>query len=124
MNPHEQLKLCRKLLDPHYAGRSRASFKQRTLRLSKRNPYVVKFSRPGCGWCDAMEPAWKKAKATDRSGTKWVTVNVMRNSDIAEEMKILTVPTIIGFHGGRMTKYESEDRTTRALLAFARGLHG
>jgi len=55
---------------------------------------VIKFEAEWCGPCKAMAPVWNKV-AGDTEGVAFETVDIDDNPELAAQMQIRVVPTIV-----------------------------
>jgi thioredoxin 1 len=92
----------RKLLD----GRElpEGSFKQTVLESDV--PVLVDFGADWCGACRAMSPILDEFERSNPS-VKVVRVNVDKNRDLARQLKIRAIPTLMVFKNGNMTAQQT-----------------
>jgi phosphoadenosine phosphosulfate reductase len=76
---------------------------------------------PWCQFCQGMEDEYEKL-----AGMGGVTVSKFRGDEdrefVSAEFGVSSFPTINVFKGGKMTKYESEERSAEKIKAFADSL--
>merc|ERR1719460_2129508 len=81
---------------------------------------VVVVYAPWCQFCQAMEDEYEKLAAS--LAEKGITVAKYRGDEdrdfVSAEFDVKSFPTITAFKGGKMTKYDSEERSVDALTAF------
>ncbi|MCB1203367.1 MAG: thioredoxin family protein [Verrucomicrobiae bacterium] len=74
---------------------------------------ILKFEADWCGACKAMKPAFA-AVAKSTEGVRFETVNVDRQSSLAESYGVKLLPTIVavkdGREVGRLTGAQSEKK--------------
>jgi phosphoadenylyl-sulfate reductase (thioredoxin) len=75
---------------------------------------------PWCQFCQAMEDEYEKLAA--KLGAKGITVAKYRGDEdrdfVSAEFDVKSFPTITAFKGGKMTKYDSEERSVEKLTEF------
>ncbi len=62
-------------------------------------PCLVDFWAPGCGPCGAMEGDFAEASKRFAGAVRFARVNVQANEEVAEIMRIRSVPTLVAFRG-------------------------
>lgn len=62
-------------------------------------PCIVDFWAPGCGPCQAMEDDFTEASKQFAGKVRFVRVNTQSNEDVADIMRIRSVPTLVAFRG-------------------------
>lgn len=64
------------------------------------DPVVVEFWAPWCGPCRQMEPHLEAVSEQYADQVRTVRVNADENPDLARDLRILTIPTMIVYHHG------------------------
>lgn len=67
---------------------------------TSRLPLVVEFWAPWCGPCKVMAPALKEAGKKYEGKVKLVKINADESPELLRSLKVLSVPTIMGYRGG------------------------
>ncbi|MDC3293583.1 thioredoxin [Alphaproteobacteria bacterium] len=68
---------------------------------SAKMPIVVQFWAPWCGPCKQLGPLLEKVVAAAKGKVKMVRVNIDENQQIAQQMRVQSVPTVYGFFNGQ-----------------------
>jgi putative thioredoxin len=68
---------------------------------SATKPIVVQFWAPWCGPCKQLGPLLEKVVAAAKGKVKMVRLNIDENQQIAQQMKVQSVPTVYGFFNGQ-----------------------
>lgn len=75
---------------------------------------VVDFWAPWCGPCKMMEPAMAKLEEQFGNDIKFVKMNVDGNQEIAQQYKVMSVPSLVVFRNGqakeKVTGYYPEEK--------------
>ncbi|MBB1079314.1 thioredoxin [Limosilactobacillus sp. STM2_1] len=61
---------------------------------------IVDFWAPWCGPCKMMEPAMEKLEQRFGDKIKFVKMNVDGNQEIAQQYKVMSVPSLVLFRDG------------------------
>lgn len=61
---------------------------------------IVDFWAPWCGPCKMMEPVMEKLEQQFGDKIKFVKLNVDGNQDIAQQYKVLSIPSLVLFRNG------------------------
>lgn len=71
-------------------------------KISKQiRPIVIEFWAPWCHPCKAMAPFLSKAASKYQDKVDLIRINVDESPDIARSLRILAVPTMIGYSSGK-----------------------
>ena len=68
---------------------------------SAKMPIVVQFWAPWCGPCKQLGPLLEKVVAAAKGKVKMVRINIDENQQIAQQMRVQSVPTVYGFLNGQ-----------------------
>ena len=77
------------------------SFMADVVEASKETPVLVDFWAPWCGPCRQLGPALEKAVNAAKGKVKMVRINIDENQQIAQQMRVQSVPTVYGFFNGQ-----------------------
>ena len=64
-------------------------------------PIVVQFWAPWCGPCKQLGTLLEKVVAAAKGKVKMVRINIDENQQIAQQMRVQSVPTVYGFFNGQ-----------------------
>ena len=78
-----------------------ASFETDVIAASMETPIIVDFWAPWCGPCKQLAPALEKAVAATRGKVKLTKVDIDQNPDLAQALRIQSIPTVYAFFQGR-----------------------
>jgi putative thioredoxin len=78
-----------------------ASFETDVIAASMDAPVIVDFWAPWCGPCKQLAPALEKAVAAARGKVKLAKINIDDNPDLAQALRIQSIPTVYAFFQGR-----------------------
>ena len=68
---------------------------------SAKIPIVVQFWAPWCGPCKQLGPLLEKVVAAAKGKVKMARINIDENQQIAQQMRVQSVPTVYGFFNGQ-----------------------
>ena len=68
---------------------------------SSKQPVIVQFWAPWCGPCKQMGPILEKVVAMANGKVKMVRVNIDDNQQIAQQLRVQSVPTVYAFVDGQ-----------------------
>jgi putative thioredoxin len=77
------------------------SFMTDVIEASMQTPVIVDFWAPWCGPCKQLGPAIEKAVRDAKGAVKLVKINIDENPEIAQQMRIQSIPAVYAFKGGR-----------------------
>jgi putative thioredoxin len=78
-----------------------ARFEADVIAASMQVPVIVDFWAAWCGPCKQLAPALEKAVMAQRGKVKLVKVNIDENPDLAQALRIQSIPTVYAFFQGR-----------------------
>jgi putative thioredoxin len=71
------------------------------LEASREVPVIVDFWAPWCGPCKTLGPALEAAVSAADGAVKLVKVNIDENPEIAQQLRIQSIPTVYAFRNGQ-----------------------
>ena len=77
------------------------NFVNDVLVASREVPVVVDFWAPWCGPCKQLGPAIEKAVKDAKGAVKLVKINIDQNPQLAQQMRIQSIPAVFAFHNGQ-----------------------
>ena len=77
------------------------NFMAEVIEGSKATPTIVQFWAPWCGPCKQLGPLLEKVVGASGGKVRMVRVNIDDNQQIAQQMRVQSVPTVYGFIDGQ-----------------------
>jgi len=77
------------------------TFAQDVMQASMQTPVLVDFWAPWCGPCKQLTPTLEKVVKQAKGKVKLVKINIDENPEIAQQLRIQSVPTVYAFVGGQ-----------------------
>lgn len=85
----------------HIKDTSLETFAADVIEASREVPVIVDFWAPWCGPCKQLTPALEKAVNDAKGAVKLVKVNIDDNPEIAQQLRIQSIPTVYAFRDGQ-----------------------
>ena len=89
---------------------------------SSQIPVIVQFWAPWCGPCKQLGPVLEKVVAAANGKVKMVRVNIDDNQQIAQQLRVQSVPTVYAFVDGQPVDGFSGAQPESALTQFVEKL--
>jgi putative thioredoxin len=86
---------------PYIKDSSLATFAADVLEASREVPVIVDFWAPWCGPCKTLGPGLEKAVNDAKGAVRLVKVNIDENPEIAQQLRIQSIPTVYAFRDGQ-----------------------
>ena len=99
-----------------------SNFMAEVIEGSSISPVIVQFWAPWCGPCKQLAPVLEKAVAAKASKVKLVRINIDDNQQIAQQMRVQSVPTVYGFVDGQPVDGFSGAQPQSAVTEFVEKL--
>ena len=77
------------------------NFMAEVIEGSSTSPVIVQFWAPWCGPCKQLAPIIEKVVAAKAGKVKLARINIDNNQQIAQQMRVQSVPTVYGFVDGQ-----------------------
>jgi putative thioredoxin len=78
-----------------------ATFATDVLQASLEVPVIVDFWAPWCGPCKTLGPLLERVVEQAKGAVKLVKVNIDENAQIAQQLRIQSIPTVYAFKNGQ-----------------------
>ena len=98
------------------------NFMAEVIEGSSVSPVVVQFWAPWCGPCKQLGPVLEKVVAGKGGKVKLACVNIDDNQQIAQQMRVQSVPTVYGFVDGQPVDGFSGAKPESAVIQFVEKL--
>ncbi len=98
------------------------NFMAEVIEGSSISPVVVQFWAPWCGPCKQLGPVLEKVVAGNGGKVKLVRINIDDNQQIAQQMRVQSVPTVYGFVDGQPVDGFSGAQPESAVTQFVEKL--
>ena len=89
------------IASPYIKDSGLATFAADVLEASREVPVIVDFWAPWCGPCKTLGPALEKAVHAANGAVRLVKVNIDENPEIAQQLRIQSIPTVYAFRDGQ-----------------------
>ena len=76
-------------------------FMEDVIQASRAQPVIVDFWAPWCGPCKQLGPMLERVVRSAGGKVRLVKVNVDENPELAQQLRIQSLPTVYGFRGGQ-----------------------
>jgi putative thioredoxin len=86
---------------PHIKDSGLTTFAADVLEQSRAVPVIVDFWAPWCGPCKTLGPHLEAAVEAAGGAVKLVKVNIDENPEIAQQLRIQSIPTVFAFKNGQ-----------------------
>jgi len=78
-----------------------AGFMADVIEASRKQPVIVDFWATWCGPCKQLGPTLEKAVTEAKGAVRLVKIDVDKNQQLAQQMRIQSIPTVYAFFQGR-----------------------
>jgi len=101
-----------------------ATFAADVLDASMDTPVIVDFWAPWCGPCKQLGPLLERAVSDAKGAVRLVKVNIDDNPEIAQQLRIQSIPTVYAFKNGQPVDGFMGAVPESQIKAFIQGLIG
>lgn len=98
------------------------NFEAEVVHASMEVPVIVDFWAPWCGPCKQLMPVLEKAVQAAKGEVKLAKVNLDDNPQLAQALRVQSVPTVFAFFGGRPVDAFQGAQPESAINAFVEKL--
>ncbi|MEL0196013.1 MAG: tetratricopeptide repeat protein [Rhodobiaceae bacterium] len=100
------------------------NFMAEVIEASATTPILVQFWAPWCGPCKQLGPVLEKVVGASGGKVRMVKVNIDDNAQIAQQMRVQSVPTVYGFVDGKPVDGFAGTQPESAIRQFVDKLAG
>ncbi len=94
------------------------NFMTEVVESSSTTPVVVQFWAPWCGPCKQLGPVLEKTVFAAKGKVRMVRVNIDNNQQIAQQLRVQSVPTVYGFYNGQPVDAFAGAQPESAVIKF------
>jgi putative thioredoxin len=76
-------------------------FMDDVIQASREQPVIVDFWAPWCGPCKQLTPLLERVVSNAGGKVRLVKINIDENPELAQQLRIQSIPTVYGFRGGQ-----------------------
>ena len=98
------------------------NFMAEVIEGSQQQPVIVQFWAPWCGPCKQLGPVLEKVVGAAKGKVKMVRVNIDDNAQIAQQLRVQSVPTVYGFVDGQPVDGFTGAQAESSVTAFVEKL--